>query len=133
MNTIGENPDQSNRNDICRRLRTAGAADHTNASNQNLLAVKEAALVLGLAVSTLNKHRVYGTGPRFVKLGRSVRYRPADLDAWIDANRRASTSEESGCGSDLRCGLNQVKLRGTCDGVAFVTAVEVNGIGKACR
>ena len=96
MDTIGENSHRANRNDICRRPRTAGAADP--ASSRNLLAVKEAALVLGLAVSTLNKHRVYGTGPRFVKLGRSVRYRPADLDAWIDANRRASTSEESGCG-----------------------------------
>jgi len=61
----------------------------------NLLSVHGAAQVLGLAVSTLNKFRVYGTGPRFVKLGRSVRYRPADLDAWIDENRRASTSEEA--------------------------------------
>jgi hypothetical protein len=34
--------------------------------------------------------------------------------------------------ADLRCGLNQVRLRGTCDGVPFVTSVEVNGIGKAC-
>ena len=58
-----------------------------------LFSVDGAAQVLGLAVSTLNKFRVYGTGPRFVKLGRSVRYRPADLDAWIEANGRASTSE----------------------------------------
>ena len=27
----------------------------------------------------------------------------------------------------------QVKLRGTCDGVDFVTAVEVNGTGKGCK
>ncbi len=61
----------------------------------NLLSVEDAAQVVGLAESTLNKFRVYGTGPRFIKLGRAVRYRPADLDAWIEANGRVSTSEEA--------------------------------------
>lgn len=27
-----------------------------------------------------------GTGPRYVKLGRRVYYRRADIDAWIEAN-----------------------------------------------
>jgi hypothetical protein len=35
--------------------------------------------------------------------------------------------------SELRCGNNLVKLSGTSDGVPFVCAVEVNGIGKHCR
>ncbi len=35
--------------------------------------------------------------------------------------------------SDLRCGLNQVRLRGVCDGVPFVTSVAINGGGKACN
>jgi hypothetical protein len=35
--------------------------------------------------------------------------------------------------SDLQCGVDQVKLRGTSDGVPFVVSVRVNGIGKACR
>lgn len=26
-----------------------------------------------------------GEGPRFVRLGRSVRYRPEDIEAWIEA------------------------------------------------
>ena len=34
--------------------------------------------------------------------------------------------------SDLRCGINEVKLNGVSDGVAFTTTVTQNGIGKAC-
>lgn len=52
-----------------------------------------AATYTGLARQTLAKFRVYGGGPRFVKLGRKVLYRQADLDAWIEANARTSTSE----------------------------------------
>jgi excisionase family DNA binding protein len=57
------------------------------------LRVREAASRLGLSASTLNKWRTQGRGPRFVKLGRSVCYRMADLDAWLIENVRSSTSE----------------------------------------
>lgn len=58
-----------------------------------LLDTEGAAKAVGLAVSSLEKKRLSGAGPRFVKLGRAVRYDPADLRAWVDANRRTSTSE----------------------------------------
>jgi len=57
------------------------------------LKVREAATRLGLSASTLNKWRTQGRGPRYVKLGRSVFYRPADLDAWLVDRVRSSTSE----------------------------------------
>ena len=57
------------------------------------LSVREAAQCLGLSVSTLNKLRVFGGGPTFFKLGRRVVYDRADLDAWMDARRRQSTSQ----------------------------------------
>jgi predicted DNA-binding transcriptional regulator AlpA len=57
--------------------------------------VAEAASRTGLSVSTLNKLRVFGGGPTFVKLGRRVVYDPADLDAWLAARKRRSTSEPS--------------------------------------
>ena len=59
------------------------------------LRVREAAGRLGLSASTLNKWRTQGRGPRFVKLGRAVCYRPADLDAWPHDQVRSSTSEYS--------------------------------------
>ena len=60
-----------------------------------LLKVREAAARLGLSKSTLDKWRCAGKGPRFIKsTARAVRYDPADLDAWICAQRRSSTSEK---------------------------------------
>jgi excisionase family DNA binding protein len=57
----------------------------------------EAARYLGLSSSLLNKLRLTGGGPLFVRLaGRAIRYRPADLDAWADASAMASTSQEPG-------------------------------------
>jgi len=55
--------------------------------------VREAASRLGLSASTLNKWRTQGRGPQFVKLGRSVCYRTADLDSWLQDQTRSSTSE----------------------------------------
>lgn len=54
----------------------------------------EAANYLGLAASTLEKKRLTGDGPEFVKLGgRAVGYDIIALDAWLDAQRRRSTSD----------------------------------------
>lgn len=58
-----------------------------------VLTPPEAARHIGLAVATLAKMRSWGGGPRFLKLGRSIRYYPADLDAWLAARRVANTSE----------------------------------------
>lgn len=59
-----------------------------------LLDVIPAADYLGLSVSTLNKMRCAGHGPAFLKITRAaVRYDPNDLDSWIEARRRRSTSE----------------------------------------
>ncbi|GGF66918.1 hypothetical protein GCM10007301_28190 [Azorhizobium oxalatiphilum] len=53
--------------------------------------VADAAKHLGMSVSTLNKLRCYGGGPAFFKLGRTVVYSPADLDAWLAERKRTST------------------------------------------
>lgn len=52
-----------------------------------------AAARTGLSVATLEKKRVYGDGPPFLKMGRSVRYRLTDLDAWMERQVVSSTSE----------------------------------------
>lgn len=57
------------------------------------LSVDEAARYTGVSTSTLNKLRVYGGGPVFLKIGRRVAYDTADLDGWLQAKRRSSTSE----------------------------------------
>ena len=46
---------------------------------------KEVAQIYNLSVTTLRKWRLLGRGPRFVKLGRSVRYSAADLAGWLES------------------------------------------------
>ena len=57
------------------------------------LDTSQAAEFLGVSVSTLNKLRVSGGGPPYLKLGRRVVYDPADLEAWSASRRRTSTSQ----------------------------------------
>ena len=59
-----------------------------------LLNTRQAAERCNLSPRTLEKHRVTGGGPPFIRLGSAVRYRVEDLDSWITANRRRSTSDD---------------------------------------
>ena len=56
------------------------------------LSVTEAASYLGVSASWLNKLRVLGGGPIFIKVGRRVLYDRDDLTSWLDDHRRQSTS-----------------------------------------
>jgi predicted DNA-binding transcriptional regulator AlpA len=73
-----------------RRLRTPLAADY-----------------VGYAESTLEKKRVTGDGPPFIRLGRMVVYDTRDLDDWLARRRATSTSEY------LRLAENRVVRRGS--------------------
>lgn len=59
----------------------------------------QAADFLRLSPRTLEKQRVVGGGPRFMKLGRRVVYKLADLEAWASARVCCSTADAaSHCG-----------------------------------
>jgi predicted DNA-binding transcriptional regulator AlpA len=53
------------------------------------LTEREVSDLLGLSVATLRAWRHRGQGPRFLRLGRAVRYLPADLVADNGARLRA--------------------------------------------
>ena len=57
------------------------------------LRTPEAARYLSLSPRTLEKHRTYGTGPAYRKIGGRVVYAVADLKAWADIGTRTSTSD----------------------------------------
>ncbi|QXQ06913.1 helix-turn-helix domain-containing protein [Sphingosinicellaceae bacterium] len=57
------------------------------------LRTPEAARFLSLSHRTLEKHRCYGTGPRYSKVGGRVIYRVDDLQAWVDRGVKSSTSD----------------------------------------
>ncbi|MEK4034910.1 helix-turn-helix domain-containing protein [Methylocystis sp. IM3] len=67
--------------------------DSSASSSRALLTEKEAAEFLSVTDRVLQAWRVRGGGPAFVKLGRCVRYRVADLEAFIAAGVRRHTSE----------------------------------------
>ena len=60
---------------------------------QDILTVLEAAHYVRLGKPTLDRYRITGDGPKFAKMGRSVRYRRSDLDDWLNARLINSTSE----------------------------------------
>ncbi len=58
-----------------------------------------AAEYLGLSASTLAKMRLRGDGPIYSKAGpRVVVYDLADLESWLTARKRTSTSDTGGTG-----------------------------------
>ena len=66
---------------------------HTSSQLSSLVTQSEAAKLLRLSERTLERLRVSGGGPVYVKAGRSVRYRETDLEKWISARIVGSTSE----------------------------------------
>ena len=59
----------------------------------DLLTTEEAAEYLHLSPRTLERYRVTGEGPKYLKVGRRVFYRRGDLDRWLDSCIRRSTSD----------------------------------------
>lgn len=52
-----------------------------------------AARYTGFSKNYLEKLRVFGGGPVFIKKLGTVRYDPDDLDAWLNADKYKTTSE----------------------------------------
>lgn len=67
--------------------------DHT-------LTPQDAARYLGIAPGTLATSRLTpprNDGPPFIRYGRAVRYRLADLDAWLDSRRVVPAAMREAC------------------------------------
>jgi predicted DNA-binding transcriptional regulator AlpA len=61
---------------------------------KRVLRTPEAADYTGLAAGTLEKKRLDGSGPEFIRLGqRAVGYEVTALDAWIESRRHAEPHE----------------------------------------
>ena len=79
------------------RRATAGqdSQHRTVASNQVVMWMDSdaAAVYTGFARSTLAKLRCVGGGPRFYRVGHSIRYMRDQLDQWIGVQQYANTSQ----------------------------------------
>ncbi|MBT3844237.1 MAG: helix-turn-helix domain-containing protein [Gammaproteobacteria bacterium] len=60
----------------------------------SLLTQKQLADYTGKSEATLERARWAGEAPKFVKLGRHVRYRAVDVLEWIESNIKTSSGGE---------------------------------------
>src|SRR5262249_4187564 len=72
----------------------AMTASTKNAEIDPLLQPVHVAKLLGVSSSWLAKSRLNGTGPRFIKVGRAVRYAQSAVREFILSRQRVSTSEQ---------------------------------------
>jgi predicted DNA-binding transcriptional regulator AlpA len=56
-------------------------------TREALLTATEVAAMLGIPASTLANWRYQGLGPRYLHIGRHVRYLVEDVDDWIRTQR----------------------------------------------
>jgi excisionase family DNA binding protein len=56
-------------------------------TREPLLTATEVAAMLGIPTSTLANWRYQGLGPRYLRIGRHVRYLVEDVDDWIRTQR----------------------------------------------
>jgi predicted DNA-binding transcriptional regulator AlpA len=64
--------------------------------SERMLREREVAEQLGVSERTLQGWRWRGGGPPFVRIGGAVRYEPAEVRVWLEAQRRTSTSDPGG-------------------------------------
>lgn len=63
---------------------------------QHLVTTAQAAEYLGVKKNTMEGWRIQGVGPRYIKVQRLVKYKTEDLDSWLAAQTRQSTSQAKG-------------------------------------
>lgn len=92
----------SKRNSCTPELRQKGGdPNHANAPDHSaplgrFFSDAELAVSLGITARALQAWRSRGGGPKFVRVGRLVRYRQSDVESWLADQARANTSDEGG-------------------------------------
>lgn len=54
-------------------------------SLDSLLTEHDVARITGLSVASVRRWRLLRSGPKYLKIGASVRYKPEDVAAWIES------------------------------------------------
>jgi excisionase family DNA binding protein len=57
---------------------------------QKMITVAELSSWLGVPVQTIYNYNCNGTGPKRIRIGNHVRYRVADVEAWLRQHERAA-------------------------------------------
>ena len=60
---------------------------------ENLLNENEVSKQIRVSLAALRRWRLEGRGPRFIKVGSLVRYRPEELETWLASQPAGGSSE----------------------------------------
>ena len=72
---------------------TQNAVRQAYSAVEHLLRTGEAAAVLDMSARSLEGMRLTGRGPQFIRISpRCFRYRPRDIERWVEGRLRVSTS-----------------------------------------
>jgi predicted DNA-binding transcriptional regulator AlpA len=52
---------------------------------QELLTERDVARIIGLSVASVRRWRLLRQGPRYLKIGSAVRYKPEDISEWLES------------------------------------------------
>jgi excisionase family DNA binding protein len=80
-------------NDDPSKDRNPSPTQPVSAQTEEFFSPKQAAGYLRVSKSYLDKLRVYGGGPRFLRFGRKILYRKSELNVWAEQRSFSSTSE----------------------------------------
>lgn len=56
---------------------------------ETLLNEHDVARITGLSIASVRRWRLLGIGPKYIKIGAAVRYKPEDLAAWLETRPTA--------------------------------------------
>ena len=62
----------------------------------SLLSDYDLAQLTGFSVHTIRRWRLLKQGPRYIKIGSSVRYRPEDVTAWLESRPTGGGRQREG-------------------------------------
>ena len=56
-----------------------------NSTLETLLNEHDVARITGLSVASVRRWRLFRRGPKYLKIGAAVRYKPEDISAWLES------------------------------------------------
>jgi predicted DNA-binding transcriptional regulator AlpA len=62
---------------------------------ETLLNERDIARITGLSVASVRRWRLLRQGPKYVKIGSAVRYKPEDVSAWLESCRAGGNQAEA--------------------------------------
>jgi predicted DNA-binding transcriptional regulator AlpA len=60
-----------------------------------LLTEHDVARITGLSVASVRRWRLLRQGPKYLKIGAAVRYKPEDISAWLESRPSGGQASEA--------------------------------------